>query len=108
VSNVLDLRSRKFVQVTKSVLKDEVILDKPAQKLVYTMLCMYADNQTKNSYPSIKTLATKCCCSESTVRYALKKLREVGLIEIQYRKKSNKDNETNVYVLLDPPGTFEE
>jgi predicted transcriptional regulator len=106
VSNVLDLRSRKFVQVTKSVLKDEVILDKPAQKLVYTMLCMYADNQTKNSYPSIKTLATKCCCSETSVKYALKKLRDVGLIEVRHRRRSDGNNDSNIYVLLDPPNNF--
>lgn len=105
---VVDFRERKFAQVTKSVLYDETELDKPIQKLVYTMLCMYADNVTKDSYPSIKTLANKCICSENTVRSALKKLQEVGLIDSRVRRWPNGSQTSNQYILLDPPDTFDD
>ncbi|MBA9027588.1 helix-turn-helix domain-containing protein [Peribacillus huizhouensis] len=105
---VVDFRKRKFAQVTKSVLNDEVVLDKPIQKLVYTMLCMYADNTTKDSYPSIKTLAKKCYCSENTVRGALKKLQEVGVIDAETRYRSDGSQTSNIYQLVDPPSTFDD
>ena len=105
---MVDFRKRKFVQVTKSVLSDESELDKPIQKLVYTMLCMYADNTTKDSWPSVKTLARKCFCSENTVRAALKKLQEVGVIEAKSRFREDGSQNSNMYYLVDPPGTFDE
>lgn len=105
-SGVLDLRDHKFAQVTKCVLEDREILDKSAQKLVYVMLCMHADNVKKTSFPSIKTLATECLCSENTVRSALRKLREVGLIDISERKSRESGQLSNLYVLLDPPKKF--
>lgn len=105
---VVDFRKRKFAQVTKSVLNDETILDKPIQKLVYTMLCMYADNETKDSYPSIKTLAKKCYCSENTVRVALKKLQEAGVIDSKKRFREDGSQNSNLYYLIDPPPTFGE
>jgi predicted transcriptional regulator len=103
---VLDLRDHKFAQVTKCVLEDTEILDKSAQKLVYVMLCMHADNVKKTSFPSIKTLATECFCSENTVRAALKKLKEVGLIDISERRSRESGQLSNLYVLLDPPKKF--
>lgn len=105
---VVDFRTRKFAQVTKSVLEDETILDKPIQKLVYTMLCMYADNTSKGSHPSVSRLADKCYCSENTVRAALKKLKEVGLIEIKGRVREDGSQTSNQYYLIDPPKTFNE
>jgi hypothetical protein len=105
---VVDFRTRKFAQVTKAVLEDETVLDKPIQKLVYTMLCMYADNTKKDSYPAIKTIAAKCYCSENTVRAALKRLNEVGLIEIKEQRRNDGSQTSNLYILLDPPGTFSE
>ncbi len=103
---VVDFRTRKFAQVTKSVLDDETQLDKPIQKLVYTMLCMYADNDSKDSHPSVSTLAKKCYCSENTVRSALKKLHEVGVIEIKGRVREDGSQTSNLYIILDPPSTF--
>lgn len=105
-SGVLDLRDHKFAQVTKCVLEDTEILDKSAQKLVYVMLCMHADNVKKTSFPSIKTLAAECLCSENTVRAALKKLKEVGLIEISERKSKESGQLSNLYVILNPPKKF--
>jgi transcription initiation factor IIE alpha subunit len=99
---VLDLRDKKFTQVTNVVLKDNIHLDKTADKLVYVMLCMHADNTTKKSYPSVKTLAKECCCSENTVRNALRKLKDLRLIDVRERKNSESGQLSNLYVLLNP------
>ncbi|WHY01806.1 helix-turn-helix domain-containing protein [Neobacillus sp. DY30] len=104
---VLDLRDKKFTQVTNVVLQDRVHLDKTADKLVYVMLCMHADNTTKKSYPSVKTLAKECSCSENTVRNALKKLKELRLIDIKERKSNESGQLSNLYVLLNPSAEYE-
>ncbi|MEK3817484.1 helix-turn-helix domain-containing protein [Bacillus sp. FSL K6-1284] len=104
---VLDLREHKFAQVASSVLVDVKILDKSAQKLVYTMLSMHADNHSKQSFPSIKTLAAECFCSENTAREALRKLKEVGLIDIRERRSRESGQLSNLYVLLPIPKAFE-
>jgi predicted transcriptional regulator len=104
---VLDLRDKKFTQVTNLVLKDSVHLDKTADKLVYVMLCMHADNTTKQSYPSVKTLAKECSCSENTVRNALRKLKDLRLIDVRERKSKESGQLSNLYVLLNPSAEYE-
>lgn len=89
------------------MLNDEKYLDKPAQKVVYAILCMYADNTTMKSHPSIQTLARKACCSENTVRSALAKLEAEDLLLIR-RRKNGKKNFSNEYTLLVPPAKFSE
>jgi DNA-binding transcriptional regulator YhcF (GntR family) len=69
---------------------------------------MYADNTSKDSNPSVRTLANKCYCSENTVRAALKKLHEVGLINVKGRVRDDGSQTSNQYTLLDPPDTFNE
>ncbi|WP_060210227.1 helix-turn-helix domain-containing protein [Sporosarcina koreensis] len=103
--NVLDFHDHRFSRVTKDVLNDEKYLDKPAQKLVYAILCMYADNTSMKSHPSIQTLARKACCSENTVRAALIKLEAENLLSIR-RRKNGKKNFSNEYTLLVPPEKF--
>lgn len=105
VTNVLDFQDQRFTRVTKSVLNDDTYLNKSAQKLVYALLCMYADNNSMKSHPSIKTLATKACCSENTVRDALKKLEELGLVKITRRRRGI-SHLSNEYTLLVPPDSF--
>ena len=104
---ILDFHDQRFSRVTKCVLNDEVHLDKPAQKLVYAILCMYADNTSMKSYPSVQTIAKKSCCSENTVRAALKRLEELELIKVTHRKRGI-ENLSNEYVLLVPPDKFKE
>ena len=106
ISGVLDLRENKFTQVTSVVLQDNIHLDKTADKLVYVMLCMHADNKTKKSYPSVKTLAKECCCSENTVRNALRKLKDLRLIDVKERKYTESGQMSNLYILLNPSDEY--
>ncbi|SER88682.1 helix-turn-helix domain-containing protein [Psychrobacillus sp. OK032] len=103
--NVLDFQDQRFTRVTKSVINDEVHLDKASQKLVYAILCMYADNTSMKSHPSVQTLAKKACCSENTVRAALKRLEELELVKITRRRRGI-SHLSNEYTLLVPPDSF--
>lgn len=107
-ANVVDHREHKFAMVTRSVLENETVLSKPYEKLIYALLCMYAHNKTKSSFPGVKKLAKKAFCSESTARAALRKLREVGLIKVVPRFDPEYGQQSNTYILLDPPVEFTE
>jgi len=72
------------------------------------MLCMHADNTSKDSWPSVKRLAKECMISQNTVRSALKKLKQVGLIEIEERKVEGVGHISNRYILLPIPKEFDE
>jgi hypothetical protein len=104
---VVNKSNRKFVLVDYGVLHDTKHFDKVYEKLVYVMLCKYADYYSKTSYPSIPTLARHCMCSENTVRSAIKKLVELKLISVQSRKRQDGSGQTsNLYTLLEIPDTF--
>jgi hypothetical protein len=102
----IDFHDHRFIRVTKAVMDDEVYLYKPIQKLVYGVLCFYADNKTLKSYPSVKTIANKCLCSENTARSALRRLAEMELIDITPRTDKNGQT-SNEYTVLEPPEWFE-
>ncbi|WP_420535554.1 helix-turn-helix domain-containing protein [Alkalihalobacillus pseudalcaliphilus] len=78
-------------------------LTRPTDKLVYVMLCMYADNETLTSYPSIERLAELCGCSERMVRYSISRLKEAELISVEARYDGRGYRSSNVYYILDPP-----
>lgn len=96
--NVLDRRSVPFVMVTKSVLEDESL--KAADKSVYSVLCMYADNRTSDCYPSRETLLKKAGISDNTLRNSIRKLQDSGYIDVKKRYNSA-GRASNLYVLLD-------
>ncbi|MBG9809110.1 helix-turn-helix domain-containing protein [Bacillus subtilis] len=101
----IDFHDHRFVRVTKSVIADETYLDKPVQKLVYAVLCFHADNTSKKSHPSVQTIADKCRCSTNTVRAALRRLKELELIDVKERKNGNGQT-SNEYTLWEPPEWF--
>jgi hypothetical protein len=101
----IDFVDTRFVRVTKIVLEDQAYLDKPIQKLVYAMLCYHANNTTKKSHPSIQTLANECLCSTNTIRAALRRLKELELIDVKERKTNN-GHTSNEYTLWEPPDWF--
>lgn len=104
---VIDMSGRKYVKVDYGVLHDTDKFDKVYDKLVYVMLCKHADFNTKDSFPSIKTLARECCCSENSVRQAIKKLTRLGLVKVDKRiRKDGSGQTSNLYTLLKIPESF--
>ena|SRR5690625_1121918 len=99
---VIDRRKVPFVMVTRAVLEDELL--KAADKSVYATLCMYADNQTADCWPSRETLLNKAGVSDKTLRNSLKTLEESGYIEVVNRYAGDGRQLSNLYVLLDVLG----
>ncbi|PFS24327.1 helix-turn-helix domain-containing protein [Bacillus thuringiensis] len=102
---VLDLRQNKFVMVTKAVIDDTRFITKPVDKLIYAVLCSYANNDTRESYPSVSAISQRARCSERTVRRSLRTLKELGLIDVKARF-DDYGQSTNLYILLELPDYF--
>tara|TARA_Y100001973_G_C5205030_1_gene340866 strand:- start:1585 stop:2298 length:714 start_codon:yes stop_codon:yes gene_type:complete len=66
----------------------------------YIALAKYANNETKECWPSINTIGKQIQKGRVTTIKALKGLEEKGCIIVKRRKKTNKDNETNLYTLM--------
>ena len=99
---VLDRRNSPFVMVTRAILEDDSL--KSADKSVYATLCMYADNNTADCWPSRETLMKKAGVSDKTLRNSLKNLEEGGFLKIRKRYSGDGRRLSNLYVLLDVPG----
>jgi len=68
---------------------------------VYMALCQYA-NEASQAWPSISTLAKQLDAAPNTIRKALGKLEDAGLISVTERPRDteHKVAQTNVYTLL--------
>jgi hypothetical protein len=102
----LDMSGRLKVQVDYYVISDTENFTNAYEKLVYVILCKYANWSTKEAFPSVGTIAKEAFCSENTVRKALRSLRDIGLIAIEPQNKSSGGQTSNLYVLLDIPESF--
>jgi hypothetical protein len=71
---------------------------------VYSALCMHANLDTQQCYPSHRTLAEMLDCSVSKVKQAIRHLEELHLIETAPRYDAKNERQTsNLYTLLEPP-----
>ena len=98
---VIDWRERKFFRMTRDIIDKDIALEKPVDIAVYAVLCMYADNETKDAYPSVETIAEKSRCSERTARRSLQALKDAGYIDIRERRDARGFQTSNQYILLD-------
>jgi uncharacterized phage protein (TIGR02220 family) len=69
-------------------------------KLVYVMLCKFADSE-KRCFPSRSTLAELVGCSKPIIGRSIKKLEEIGAIEVVNRTGSDKSLISNLYIIKD-------
>lgn len=97
-NKILDRRNVPFVMVTKAVLKDTEL--KASDKSVYSVLCMYADNETSECFPSRTTIMREAGVSDKTLRKSIARLKERGYIDVKDRY-SSAGRASNLYVLLD-------
>ena len=75
----------------------------PAQLTVYSYIVCTA-GQKKFCWPSVRTIAKCCGCSENTARSALYELARRGFIEIEHRHSESGNRQTsNRYLVLDLP-----
>lgn len=94
---VIDRRNNPFIMVTRKVIEDPTL--RASDKSVYTTLCMYADNETAEAWPSRDTLMKKSGVSDNTLRRSLKELSDKGYIEVVERFGSDGRQLSNLYIL---------
>ena len=72
---------------------------------VYATLCRYADKEDGSCYPSIKSIGNRCGKSPSSVKRALKELKEIGAIKVEARYID--DGQTsNLYTVIFNPTIY--
>lgn len=99
---ILDRRSIPFVIVTKMVLTDENL--RASDKSIYSVLCMYANNDTLDCFPSKETILKKAGIGDKAFRTSIKRLVDEGYIDIEKRFSEDGRRMSNRYVLLDVSG----
>jgi len=72
---------------------------KPLELATYVALGQYADNKTKECWPSVTKLAKDVNRSRQSTINALKGLEEKGVIEIKQRFKDKGEQTSNLYIL---------
>lgn len=81
-----------FVVVSQKLVMDKGI--KASSKVVYMVLCKFADNETQEAFPSRKTIRSITGISDSTLTRSLGELEDGGYIRVEPRFK--RDYEGNI------------
>ena len=111
--NPLDFDGRsgdKFAKVNISVVRNTPEgngITKASEIAVFCAIASFADNSTRDAFPSVKSIAERARVGERTARSAIKVLKESGYIEVD--PKFVPDNcadgkfrqTSNVYNILD-------
>lgn len=92
-----DRHDFKHTRVANDIINDTSL--KAADKAVYMVLSMYADNDTAQCYPKRSTILEKAGVSDKTLRNALNRLVEKEYIAINTRY-INGERRSNIYTLL--------
>lgn len=83
---------------------------KPITLVVYSYLVCCAGRK-RSCFPSVRTIAKKCTCSESAARKAVQELTERGLITKEYGYRENRygvrQQTSNTYRILPIPLYYE-
>jgi len=70
---------------------------KPTEKLVFTTLCWYANNETNVSFPSVETIAERSCIKPRQTQKILRALEKIGLIMRVKNSLGGRNKETTHY-----------
>ena len=95
------IRSDLAFSLIPEWLLDSQVSDKAIR--LYCLLHRYADNQTHECFPSIKTLARRAHCTARTVQRALDELVELGAVKKKPRHSVSGGVTSNLYVLKRVP-----
>lgn len=88
---------RKFIISPKDLVTDKGL--GPAEKIIYLVLTMHADNVTRKCYPSQATIADESGYGRTTVIKAIQNLENLGYIIVDKITKGTKT--FNLYTILD-------
>ncbi len=76
------------------------------EKLVYLYLCRCGHNS--EAHPSFKKIAENCSMGASTAKNCVKKLEDLGFIQVVRRKIDETHNLPNIYKIIEPGSTSNE
>lgn len=78
-----------YAAISKTVAFDNSLTS--SDRSVYMALCSYMNSHTRSGYPSRKTLRGNAKVSEATLTRSIKKMEELGYIEVipNYKKDAN-------------------
>ena len=83
---------------------------RPIQFTVYSYLVSCAGNR-RECFPSVRTIARRCNCSESAARSAVSALEKLGLIQKEYGYRQNRygvrQQTSNLYRIRPLPDYYE-
>lgn len=86
-------------KTNKVEIVEKSYFDNVYELVVYTALSRYCNNG-QVAFPSIQTLAKRCCCGQTSIKNAIKGLEQKGFIKKINRKKANSaENDTNIYAI---------
>lgn len=79
------------------------------EKMVFIAIKSFADNKTKQAYPSLATISRVSGTSLSQVRRSIAKMKEMGILKVEHRQ-SEYDNGcmSNLYTLYDSPEMWDD
>lgn len=73
-------------------------------KMVFIAIKSFADNKTKQAYPSLATISRISGTSISQVRRSIAKMRQMGVLKVESRRDDiNNGRMSNLYTLYDSP-----
>lgn len=94
----VERRRLPFIAVDKPVLEDESL--SAVDVMTYTALAYFADNNTRECWPSLAKLAKKARCHPSTVSASLSRLEALGYIKRQEQRRRDGGRGSNLYTLM--------
>lgn len=97
--NVIDKRYEPFTIIPNCVIKSDKIT-KPIELVVYAVICMHANNTSKQSMLNVATIARTANSSDRVVRRAIKTLEDAGFIAVKKNYREDGGRKHNTYVIL--------
>lgn len=99
-SFVKDEREVKFAMVSKELLEDTGVITKSSTVAVYVALCMFANNDSGESFPLVSSIGKYARCGRKTVQDALNILEDGGYISRERRYNEDGGITSNMYRIL--------
>jgi hypothetical protein len=94
----IERRRLPFIAVDKPLLEDESL--SAVDVMTYVALAYFADNSTRECWPSLAKLAKKARCHPSTVSASLSRLEASGYIKRQEQRRRDGGRGSNLYTLM--------
>lgn len=88
-----------FPQIANIVIQSEKL--SVYEKMIYIVLCSHA-NQNRGCFPSYKTIAAECGCSERKAIATVKMLEEKNYVKVKRRKTQEGNYRSNLYEMVIP------